>query len=90
MGISSLPQLYKLDADTCSLGRFWRQSGYTSITTRGTRDEELDLVKVSPIREAEQEKGTPFPNKYLKCRMRGKQLHDLEEYLEPKDKISTA
>lgn len=61
-----------------------------AITTRGTRDEELDLVKVSPIREAEQEKGTPFPNKYLKCRTLEKQLHDLEEYLEPKDKISTA
>ena len=58
-----------------------------AIATRGSRDEEADLVEVSPIRKAEQEKGTSFPNRYLKCRMLGKQVHDLEEYSQPKDKI---
>lgn len=50
-----------------------------STATRDTRDEKLDLVEVSPTREAEQEKGIPFPNKYPKCRILGKQVYDLEE-----------
>lgn len=53
--------------------------GTVSIATRDTTHEELDLVEVSPIRKAEQEKAIPFPNKNPKCRILGKQLYDLEE-----------
>jgi len=64
-GVTSLPQLDKLDANTRSLCSAGSQVT-VAITSGGTRDEELHLVEVSPTRKADQEKGTTFPNKYLK------------------------